>query len=727
MVAVGDSPPGSIPATVLFFERMHMITIDFETRSRVDLSDCGAGVYARDPSTEILCLAYWDGSPKHDMGFWVPGDEPPKDLLISIQMGELIEAHNAGFERQIWRWICHESFGWPDVPECQWRCTLAACSALGLPRSLADAAAALGLPIKKDAEGRKVMLRLCKPLSSGHFDNDRHRLLKLYEYCKQDVRAEVALSKAIPGLEKRELELWKLDQRINLRGIPVDVHGVRDALAVLSEHYAQSERRLAKLTGGSVTTPKQVEAMRRWIFDRTGKVVPDLTAETVREWMTKELPEDVLEVLQIRQDTALASTAKLKSILARCETDGRVRGNLVYHGAATGRWAGAGIQIQNFPRGTLTPKEIELVHRLIAGRDPKVFGPLFGSPMAALSSSLRSFIRAEKGNKLLACDFAAIEARVLAWLAGEQELLDTFAGGGDVYKVMAAKIYSVDVSDVTKVQRHVGKTAILGLGYGMGAQSFRDACAIMAKVTLDMQMAKLVVKTYRQTNPSIKNFWSNLNTACIGAIRSGEPHRVGFLEVTSSKDWLRIQLPSGRKLHYRTPKLVQVQAPWSDGYTGTIYGPPEERTRLEDMGIEVGEHNGTFFEECIVPTRVAASASGLLRMELGRMDPIYIDQIEYMAVDSTTRKWSPTRTYGGKLVENVTQAVARDFLAEAMLRVEASGYPIIATIHDEILCEVPDQPEWHLSEFEMLMSAVPTWGRGCPIAVEGFVAERYRK
>ena len=704
-----------------------MLTIDFETRSRVDLGDCGAGVYARDPSTEILCLAYWDGNPKNDMGFWVPGDDPPKALLFAIQMGELIEAHNAGFERQIWRWICHERFGWPEVPFDQWRCTLAACSALGLPRSLADAAAALGLPIKKDAEGRKVMLRLCKPLASGHFDNDRHRLLKLYEYCKQDVRAEVALSKAIPGLEKQELKLWQLDQRINLRGIPVDVHGVRDALTVLSEHYAQSERKLAKLTGGAVKTPKQVAAMRQWIFDRTARVIPDLTAETVREWMTKELPEDVTEVLQIRQDTALASTAKLKSILARCEKDGRVRGNLVYHGAATGRWAGAGIQIQNFPRGTLTPKEIELVHRLIAGRDPEVFGPLFGSPMAALSSSLRSFIRAEKGKKLLACDFAAIEARVLAWLAGEQELLDTFAGGGDVYKAMAAKIYSVDAADVTKVQRHVGKTAILGLGYGMGAQAFRDACAIMAKVALDMKMAKLVVKTYRQANPNIKNFWSNLNTACVSAIRSGEPHRVGHLEVTSSKDWLRIQLPSGRKLHYRTPRLVQVLAPWSDGYTGIIYGKAEDRTRFEDMGIELGEHKGTHFEACTVPTRVAASASGLLRMELERMDPIYIDQIEYMAVDSTTRKWSPTRTYGGKLVENVTQAVARDFLAEAMLRVESKRYDIIATIHDEILSEVPDESAWHLMEFESLMRAVPTWGQGCPIAVEGFVAERYRK
>lgn len=711
-----------------------MITIDFETRSRVDLGDCGASVYARDPSTEILCLAYCDGKTRNDVRLWIPGDEDPVDLLVAIGRGELIEAHNAGFERQIWRWICHERFRWPDVRFNQWRCTLAACSALGLPRSLADAAAALGLPIKKDAEGRKVMLRLCKPLPSGKFDNSYHRLFRLYEYCKQDVRAEVALSKAVPQLEGNELTLWQLDQRINLRGIPVDVHGVRDALAVVERHVSNSGDRLAKLTGGAVKTPKQVAAMRQWILDRTGKVIPDLTSETVREWLGKELPDDVAEVLQIRQDTALASTAKLKSILARCDEDGRVRGNLVYHGAATGRWAGAGIQIQNFPRGSLTPKEIELVHRLIAGRDPEVFGPLFGSPMAALSSSLRSFIRAEKGKKLLACDFAAIEARVLAWLAGEQELLDTFAGGGDVYKAMAAKIYSVDAAEVTKVQRHVGKTAILGLGYGMGVKAFRDACEIMAKVTLDMKMAKLVVQTYRAANPNIKSFWSHLNVACISAIRSGEPHRVGHLEVTSSKDWLRIELPSGRKLHYRSPRLVKVQTPWSDGYEGPIHCRQVLQAQLENAEVELGDHNGYRFENCRVPKRaweVLAKQSDTFPVgafsDLKRMEPVYIDQIEYMAVDSTTRKWSPTRTYGGKLVENVTQAVARDFLAEAMVRVEAKGYSIIATIHDEILSEVPDEGPWHLMEFESLMRAVPTWGRGCPIAVEGFEAKRYRK
>lgn len=706
-----------------------MITLDFETRSRVDLSNCGSSVYARDPSTEILCLAYWDGKAGTEPKLWIPGDDDPVELLEAIGKGELIEAHNAGFERQIWRWICHERFGWPDVPFEQWRCTLAVCSALALPRSLGDAAAALNLPIAKDAEGRKVMLRLCKPLPSGRFDNSYHRLHRLYEYCKQDVRAEVALSKVLPRLEGNELKLWQLDQRINLRGIPIDIDGVRDALAVLNEHVANSEQRLAKLTGGEVRSPKQVSAMRQWIFNRTGTSVPDLTAETVQEWLLKDdLSEKILEVLQIRADTALASTAKLKSILARCDKDGRVRGNLVYHGAATGRWAGAGIQIQNFPRGKLTTGEIEVVHQLLSGRDPEVFKALFGSPMEALSSSLRSFIRAEKGKKLLACDFAAIEARVLAWLAGEQELLDTFANGGDVYKGMAAKIYSVDVKDVTKVQRHVGKTAILGLGYGMGAESFQRACELMAKVSLDLSMAKLVVKTYREANPRIKEFWSALNRACTDAVKNRDGwHRVGRLETCADDSWLRIRLPSQRLLRYRSPKVVKIIAPWTDGYTGIIYAQAEDRTRLEGMGVTLGEHKGDHFADCTVPTRVAASASRLLRMELERMEPTYIDQIEYMSVDSTTRKWSPTRTYGGKLVENVTQAVARDFLAEAMLRVESKGYSIIATIHDEILSEVPDEPAWNLTEFESLMRAVPAWGNGCPIAVEGFEAERYRK
>lgn len=821
-----------------------MIFIDFETRSRVDLKKCGTSVYARHPSTEVMCLCWSKGS---SVNLWFPDKychpsgsfDNPEALLRLIEAGELVEAHNVFFERNIWRHICHARYGWPDIHFDQWRCSMAASCRLALPRSLEDVGAALKLPIQKDSDGRKVMLALSKPKRNGEFDRDVSKLSRLYSYCATDVKSEIAIHNAIEPMPKSELKLWQLDQRINLRGLQVDRFAIRSAMKLVDAVLEETCSELESLTGGKVKTPKQVAALIDWInsqlssgvpteglkrveeyadtFERSarkyeggnglavgsagidermkadalrsivrrvrkgewieglesavkaecrqwierhnarrpkdvnwarwdgccdstietamrwlkvptfvGEPIKDLTASTVDEWLDRsDLPDNVRRALELRRTAAKASTAKLKAMLDRCDEDGRVRGNLVYHGAATGRWAGSGIQIQNFPRGTLSPDEIELVHRLLPSEGSQALDLILGPPMDCISSSLRSMIRAADGKRLLVADFASIEARVLAWIAGQDDLVALFAANGDVYKAMASKIYEIEVDEVTKAQRQMGKIAILGLGYGMGHKAFQQACYIMAGVTIDQAFAKNVVKTYRKAHTEIAQFWSDLNTACIRTIETRKPHRVGRLEMSCDGAWLRIKLPSGRRLHYRKPTIVSVVAPWSVGYVGTIYAPKEMQSHLESLDIELGERIDGAWTDCDVPLTAHPQLKGL-HTELEEKEPKKIPQIQHEGVNSLSRKWSKVRTYGGKLCENIVQAIARDFLAESMLRLESHGYEIVATVHDEIICEV-DRNFGSVERMCGLMAEVPAWGKGCPIAVEGFESVRYQK
>jgi len=328
---------------------------------------------------------------------------------------------------------------------------------------------------------------------------------------------------------------------------------------------------------------------------------------------------------------------------------------------------------------------------------------------------------------LMVCDFASIEARVLAWIANQDDLLELFRTGGDPYKSMASEIYKVDLADVTKPQRQIGKVAILGLGYGMSHKAFRDACKTMAGVEIDAKFSKQVVKTYRNSNDRIASFWREINTACIRTIETLQPHRVGRLEVNCELDWLKIKLPSGRSLHYRKPTLVEVTAPWSDGYEGVIYLESEkEESWAEDQDIELGDRDG-YWVQCRVPKQVKRQLDDLkIPYKLEKQEPQKIKQIQYWGVSSVSRRWQRQRTYGGKITENLCQSIARDFLAEAMVRVESAGYPIVGTVHDEILCEVAEG-FGSLEALESLMEQVPSWGKGCPIGVEGYESKRYRK
>lgn len=710
-----------------------MVVIDFETRSKVDLRKCGASVYARDESTSILCLAYRHIG-EEEVRLWTPQlnrtpeKTGPFDLFHAVEAGEWIHAHNVFFERNIWHWICHKQWGWPDVPAENWRCSLAACSRLALPRKLEEAGSAVGLEMQKDKAGHQVMLRLSKPKKPSKkdpsiWDNDPTKFRILYDYCEQDVRAEAELIDTIEDLTPSELKVWQLDQRINLIGIPVDRDAARLAIQMADGVAEQACQELQQITT-DVTSPGQVQRVRTWLEEQ-GHPLPNLSRETVEAALTRDLPPSVRRVLEIRLETAKASTKKLQAMLDRCDEDGRVRGNLVYHGANTGRWAGAGIQIQNFPRGDLKPYEIALVHDCLG--DPHVMDLLLGQPLDCLSSSLRSFIKAEDGKRLLVCDFASIEARVLAWVAGQADLTQIFFDGGDVYKEMASGIYDVPVEEITKDQRQMGKTAILGCGYGMGAKAFVSACHVMAGVKISRKFAKKVVQAYRKKNDRISSFWREINSACIRTLETGHKHAVGRIVISTDGEWMKLQLPSGRQLHYREPELVEVRAPWSQGLAGDLFGPVELEDKLEELDIDLGDRVEDHWEECSVPKGLMATLLALgVSAELQEKEPQYVTQIQFKGVVSPSRKWGTKRTYGGSLTENIVQAIARDFLVEAMLRLDRAGYPIIATVHDEVICEVPDG-QGSLEEFEQLMSQVPAWGRGCPIAVESYEAERYRK
>jgi DNA polymerase len=709
-----------------------MFVIDFETRSRCDLRKTGSWVYATDPSTEILCLGFSneDGTVK---GVW-DGLDPGakiklKPLFDAIADGQLIVAHNALFERSIWQNIAVPRLGFPAIKESQWRCTLAACSRLGLPRSLEEAGKALGLPIQKDLEGRRLMLKLCKPDGSGAFPGTPAEFERLRQYCLRDVETEVEVHDVIADLTPSELKVWQLDQLINLRGLPVDREALLQALAIAEKCKAHNNAKLSGLTDGAVSTPQQVAALLEWLESR-GLELSSLTAGKVAEALKDEsLPEDVREALQLRQDAGKASTAKLKSMLDQCGDDDRVRGTVLYHGAATGRWAGTGIQIQNFPRGSFKPCEIELVHGLLSLESPEALDLLLAPPLHCLSSALRSFIRAEPGKRFLVCDFAGIEARVLAWITGQSDLVEAFRSGSDAYKAMAAEIYHVDEKDVTKEQRQMGKTAILGCGYAMGHKKFALSCKLMAGVQISNRFAKHVIKTYRAKNDRIAAFWREINTAAIRAIETGLPHYVGKLVVRVQGEWLKITLPSNRELHYREPDLVEVVAPWSVGFVGELYGPKHLTEALEELDVTFDQYDEATetWTGVFVPKEALIAVRALpLRTKLEKAEEQKIKQIQFRGVIGLSRKYGPKRTYGGSLTENIVQAIARDFLAEAMLRVEAAGYPIVATIHDEIVSEVP-YGFGTLAEFEKEMARVPRWGAGCPIGVEGFEAERYRK
>lgn len=645
-----------------------IVRLDFETRSTVDLRKTGVYPYAEHPSTDIWCMAY--AFDDEDPLIWRPGYPIDERLAEHIRHGGELHAWNAQFERIMWR-IMVDRYGWPEPKLEQWHCSMALAAAHGLPLQLAAAGKALGIEHEKDREGHDLMMRMCRPRDlredgSPIWWEVPERVLRLCAYCQQDVRAERDIANMLPTMPERERAIWLFDQRINDRGVRLDDKFVLAAGQLTEAAMDHYEEQLRALTGGEVSVYK-APSYTKWLV-ANGMNATGVAKSDVADMLTRPSSELVRAVLKIRQESSQSSTSKFDVMQAYRAGDGRMHGMLQYHGAHTGRWAGRGVQPQNFPRGTVA--DAEWFIPLIEEGDFHAID-LLEPPLAVLSSALRASMVASPGSRFLAADFAAIEARVTAWLAGEGGLVQSYIQGVDVYKQLASRIYGVPSSDVTKRQRFVGKTAILGLGFQMGAKRFRESCAA-GGVQLSETESEAVVSGYRDEHPNIKRMWASMEAGMLRAVRDPRiliQHTNGKLGFSyDGERFLRVHLPSGRLLHYSNPLEIDVPTPWGE-------------------------------------TRRA---------------------LQVKTVNEVTRQFDAVKLYGGLITENVVQAVARDILADAMLRVEAAGYPVVLTVHDEVVSERPEG-EGSLEEFVELMQQVPEWAAGCPINVEGWEGKRYRK
>ena len=688
------------------------LNIDFETRSLIDLRKTGVYPYGQHPSTDIWCMAFaFGGEPVQLMSIAGADNDP---LLWSFHPGlERVYEHvlsggevwawNAQFERVIWNFILTKRYGFPPLTRAQTFDTAAEAAALGLPRGLGYAAQALGLDTEKDMEGRRLMLQMAKPRKKKPLTwwDDAERRQRLYDYCRRDVEVERAIGKLTRPLSPFEREVYLLDQKANDRGVLIDTPLVEAAKEMATVTLAEADEELQTLTGGAVSKVTKVRDMTMWVRDQ-GVEISDLRKDTVRDILQTELPDDVRSVLQLRQDAGKTSVSKLDAMLrARCDDD-RARGLLLYHGASTGRWSGKLIQPQNFPRPELDAESY--IGRVLTRDFESIDEPV----MKVISSMLRSMLRARQGKKFVAGDYSQVEARVLAWIAGQSDLVELFRSGGKVYETMAAFIFQMDVGSVAKdsFERQIGKNSVLGAGFQMGADRFAEQVREQTGIVLERggrycvpeghkmgddhsfcetcgstvtedrdDVAAKAIRGYRELYHMIPQFWRDINDAAIRAVQDpGTVHSVGVgasIRYTMRGNILWCILPSGRMLSYFSPELRMRRL-------------PEPYEHIEKLSLS------------------------------------------FVGVDGYTRKWRRQHTYGGHLTENVVQAMARDLMADAMLRLEAAGYPIILTVHDEVLTEPPTN-FGSTQEFEDIMTTLPTWATGLPVAAEAWTGERYRK
>ena len=684
------------------------VILDFETRSEVDIEEVGGYVYAQHTSTCVLVLCYKLRGIDEPVYTWRPRDgEPFPELLLQwIEAGYMFEAHQAQFEKAIFRYVVCPKYNVP-MPEF-WCDTQAACAYRALPLKLDAVTKVLDLGEKKDARGKLLIRKLCEPqkisvkeakagVKFPKWNNDPALMTELDEYCAQDVVAEEGLGEAIRDLPPSEYEIWCLDQQINERGVFIDIAAVQAAASIVEKVELRLLKELATLTNGDITTANQLDRMQEWCAKR-GWTFVDMTADTIKELVKRadiKEDKDVYRLLQLRQALGKVSVKKIAKLIGMRMEDGRVRGNLMYHGASTGRWSGRGVQMQNIPRGdeeVLQPLVLKdqlkdaphlgmdlLIETILTG-DDEVLELLYGDAFNALSSAIRGFLIAAPGNELYVADFSAIEARVLAWVAGEQWKLDAFAGidrgegykgSQDIYLATASGVYGYPclTKKTHPAERHTGKTCELAFGYqgGVGAWRKFDDSDKWTDAEVDEKK-----KAWRAAHPRTEDLWEGLENAAGRAVETGLTCRYREISYGVVKspvgNWLACVLPNGRCLWYYKPEVEKYE--W--------YGKTKYRVSYEGKDNKKG---GAW----------------------GRID-----------------------TYGGMLAENVVQAISRDIMVEAMFRVEEAGYPLILTVHDEVVCEVPFGTG-NMQEFNRLVSVVPKWTPGLPIGVAGWHGTRYRK
>lgn len=664
-------------------ESVRHLSIDIETYSDIDISKAGLYKYAESPAFEVMLLAYSiDGGPVEVIDLT---EGPfPTDLYTALISPEFVKhAYNAAFE-----WYCLSKYLHTVLPLTQWRCTMLHGLYCGYPAGLAAIGNALGLSEdkKKMAAGKALIKYFCVPCAPTKNNGQRTRNLPHHapekwqtfkEYCAQDVRTEMeveAILSAFPVPEEVQTQ-WVTDTRINARGVKVDTEFVAAALALDDQSREQYLKEAMAITG--LDNPNSVAKLTEWLQAETELDIKDLRKDTVSALLGKELPSDKAHrVLEIRKALSKTSNKKYEAIRTAVCADGRVRGLLQFYGAnRTGRWAGRIVQPQNLPRTYIKADLLPIARTLVKQEDSASLQWVFGSVPDTLSQLIRTALVASQGRLLLDADFSAIEARVIAWLAGEEWVLEVFRTHGKIYEATASQMFGIPIEHIKKGRpeysyRQKGKVATLALGYQGGPG------ALIAMGALDNGLTEEelpeIVDRWRKANPHIAQLWNLVEAAAREAVETGRriTLREGSIVIAREYDpmhglnFLTITLPNGRKLFYAKPHI----------------------------GVN----------------------------RFGR------PSLCYYGMDQSSKKWKVLETYGGKLVENITQAVARDCLAEAIERLEQAGFPVVFHIHDEIIVDAPSDKQ-NLSEMERLMGQTPVWAQGLPLSSDGWANEFFKK
>lgn len=644
--------------------------IDIETYSPEDLASTGVYRYAEHPDFRVLLVCYAFGDEPVRKVETGAGEDLPEEFLSALTDPTVRKwAHNAVFER-----VCLSRY--LELPEhtyldpAQWHCTMVLCARCGLPLSLKDAGAELGLEEQKMTEGRRLIQLFCKPhaRTQGLFNHGTRALPEDFpdewktfgDYCVRDVEVERELHRRLGWLAVPESEnaAYTTDQRINDRGVLIDRRLAESAVRAVDVERARLSAEAQGLTG--LSNPNSPTQLKEWLGRRLGHAVEGLTKKDMPgliEETAQGSPER--RVLEIRAEMGKTSCAKYTAMLECACSDDRVRGLFQFHGSRTGRWAGKLVQMQNLPQNHIDG--LDFARNAAREGDSDLLRLCYGSVQDTLSQLIRTAFVAPEGQTLAVCDFSAIEARVIAWLAGEDWVLDVFRTHGKIYEATAAQMYHCDIDDITKTdpRRQKGKIAVLALGYGGGVSALEAMGG--KRMGLGEDEMGSIVADWRQANPNIVALWRTIERAVDRASRFGtvEYPQGGLLSITRQHDCTVITLPSGRSIAY--PRM----------------------TRGED------------------------------------------GKLAFRGTEQATKKYGWVPTYGGKLTENIVQAIARDCLVETMGRVEAAGIRIVAHVHDELICEVPD--ESRLRELKDIFATPIDWAPGLPLRGAGYCTPYYLK
>ena len=645
---------------------MKVLSIDIETYSSNDLLKGGVYKYVEAEDFEIMLLAYsWNYGPVEVVDLMSMGELPSEVYQALFDTRIIKTAYNAQFER-----VClSKHMGLPLAAD-SWECTMVKAAYFGYPFGLGSVAKAMNLNAEKDNAGKALIKYFSVPCKPTKVNEGRTRnypghapdkWAQFIEYCRQDVVVEMKIRQKLHGLELPQMErdMYWLDQKINGVGVKIDLQLVHNAIRLSEANTERLTKEATDITG--LDNPNSPAQLKQWLSDETGEDVTSLTKASVAELSETIDSEKPARILEIRQELAKTSIKKYDAMLNAVCADDRVRGLLQFYGAnRTGRWAGRLVQVQNLPQNHLD--NLGTSREVILQGDQELAEMFFDNLPDVLSQLIRTAFIPEDGKKLIVVDFSAIEARVIAWLAGEVWRLDVFRTHGKIYEASASQMFGVPVDEITKENplRQKGKIAELALGYGGSV----GALTAMGALNMGLSEEELpnLVSTWRRSNPKIVRLWQLTQDAAIGAIENpGQKVNIRSLVSFLSFDGkLSIALPSGRSLFYQKPAI-------SEGRFGKA--------------------------------------------------------ITYKGMNQTTRKWETTETFGGKLVENIVQAISRDLLAEAMLRL--SDYDIVMHVHDEVVIEA-DQKDT-LEEVINLMTINPDWAGGLPLAADGFESKYYKK